>query len=159
MRHMIPTENIEIKPDGQMIINKNGKGVSIGGEVSFGPEAPEQSVKKIYCHAVYYQCTLSNRIFNGYTYIFTNSATPIDADAFKNYILAEGAYILAINGKIQTDSATMSGTAYNIAMISRYSATAVTVLYRDSSNGIATVSVTVSSGTWTVTDLGPINLN
>ena len=90
---MIPTENVEVKPDGQLILQNNHKDLVVKGDATFTgdidaqngvlqidqivlPEGATQSVKKIYIHPIIAVDNTNNIGIS--LFIFNNDNTPID---------------------------------------------------------------------------------
>ena len=89
---MIPTENIEVKPDGQLVLQRNTKDLVVQGDAVFTgdidaqngvlqidqielPAGATQSVKKIYCHPLEFYKDGAG-IFTAL--LFNNSPTKLD---------------------------------------------------------------------------------
>ena len=100
---MIPTENVEVKPDGQLVLQRNTKDLVVQGDAVFTgdidaqngvlqidqielPAGATQSVKKIYCHPVYIYYGSAGYKLDLTFLIFNNSSTAFTLATFKTFI-------------------------------------------------------------------------
>lgn len=117
---MIPTENIEVKPDGQLVLQRNTKDLVVQGDAVFTgdidaqngvlqidqielPAGAAQSVKKIYFHPITLVGTgtqytdANDRLF---FIILDNSSTAYTMTTFRNFLMGLSGARFLCNGFI-----------------------------------------------------------
>lgn len=173
---MIPTENVEVKPNGQLVLQRNTKDLVVQGDAVFTgdidaengllkidqislPEDGAQSVKKIYYHPVYcimnvtdgrdirFQCAIINNSNVAYT---TTTLLP----AIKE--LCDLGAVININGGINT----IDDQADFLPVYALYKRTTTYVIeYFDktAASGITNVNITNATLTQVLDGVNPIN--